>query len=204
MKSKKGQLGLDLAQNVFVRFLIIAVISVAIFLALVSLRTVTDGIIRTTTFFTNTSTVSVVNSTTITFPGTENFRDCNLIIDTAKNITDGQTIASGNYTVSGCTLKFSATGNDTWNNTVWFIDGNYNAEDTSINDITGNITGATVTFFSNTSTIYAIIIVIVIMLAIFVVVRIVSGAGGATSPGGRKSDGGAGGKAFGSDTVMGV
>ncbi len=199
--NKKGQIGLEVAKSVFVAFLILAVIAVAIILALTSLRDVTDTIDKTTITIHNLTTSDAVTEVAQNIPSTSDLRNCVLTVIDITNQTGTQIIQSANYTISECTIAF--TGSDVEeNNTEYNITGSYIFSSSTVNNIQSNISNAlTSNFFNNTGTIMAILIVIVIILAIAIIVSVVtrfSGVGITGGGGGGKTGG------FGSDTVMGV
>ena len=50
--------------------------------------------------------------------------NCQLTVGTITNATGTETLTSGNYTVSGCTIKSTSTSLG-WNNTDWNVSGSY-------------------------------------------------------------------------------
>lgn len=83
---------------------------------------------------TNSTTKTVVNSSAFTYPigisNVNHIRSCALTITEAANTTSvagwAQAISSGNYTITGCKIKFSsvsATDAMFYNNTQWNITG---------------------------------------------------------------------------------
>lgn len=89
------------------------------------------------------------------------------------NATDNATIASGNYTLSGNTLR-NATAvvwGDVW---VTYTYKYYTDQQRQLDDIAGNTSGGIVGFFSNINPVYAILAVLVIILVLIVLVRVVS------------------------------
>ncbi len=220
MRNNKGQLGLGTVKTVFIAFLILAVIAVTIILAMNSLRDVTDKVDRQSVRIDNITSLGVVNETGSPITGTVGFRNCDLTVLQVYNQTNGTApLASGNYSVSeftdlgvrGCIINFAGEAGEEWesNNTVWNVTGSYTYSDPATTNILGNISDASVSFFTNTGTILAILVVVVIILAIAIIIAVVTrfgGEGGGPSGGeGRMGAFGLGGKKeFGSETVAGV
>ena len=182
--NKKGQLSLDTVKVVMVTFLILAVIAVALFLGLSSLKTTAEDIDKDTTSFLNHTdqTVTVVNETGSFLPGASDLlRNCQASVTLVQNGTGGAICDSGNYTVTGCKIAYSSGGNTYCNNSLWNVTGSYRYSSERSAMITGNISNATTGFFSNTGTIFSILVVVVIILAISIIIMAVQKFGGRSS-----------------------
>ena len=99
----------------------VGVLIIGVILVLVIVTTLLDADLfssddRTTTYI-NEQT-KAINETGITF-GNSTLPGATCVVDVARNGTD-EIVASGNYTVSGCTLTYSAS-DGVYNNTVWKI-----------------------------------------------------------------------------------
>ncbi len=206
-KNKRGQLGLDTVKTVMLAFLILAVISVAIILAMTSLRDATEKINKVNTGADN-ETVGPLSSATATdlaFVQSGTFRNSVCSGHLVTNGTAGsRVLTAANYTLSksGCAMTLSSIDN-VFNLTVLNVTYVVIYSDPSTNDIANNMSSALVDFFSNTSTIFAILIVVVIILAIAIIIAVVTrfGEGGSS---GITGGFGKGGKSEGAGTVMGI
>lgn len=194
MKGKKAVLGLDTVKGVFIIFLVLAIIGIAIALSLVSLRDVTDDLDQVTGNLANETIAFTDAGTDTTVASLRNIALSSVIV-TEANATAG-VVPSTNYTVSGGTV--TATGDSAWNGSNVNVSASYVYSHERTTGMMGNITSANESFFTNTGTIYAVLIVVVIIMAIAIIIAIVSRFGGGRE-GGISS-----GKSYGSDTISGI
>ncbi len=202
--NKKGQItaGMNTVQAVMVSFLIIAVISIAIMLGLSSLRDAVEKADIRTSNIVNFTTETVNDSTSAVLPALLNLRNCQLTAVSVVNQTENRFMTSGNYTTSGCTIRFSSTSSadaGKFNNTLWNVTGSYTDVGPETNNLVNNLSLALTDFFSDTGTIFSILIVVLIILAISIIIAVVTRFQSGGSIGGGREGGGQI-----NETVMGV
>ncbi len=177
---KKGVIGLKTIEMVFLGFMIVAIIGVAIVLSTSSLIDVEERLNR------QSNTVlgedgGYINETGYDLDDSSATGFTNPSITSAFNTTSGAVIQSGNWTLltNGTVLNATSQtwGNVTFNYTYQIISGDARA-------ISGNTSGGLVDFFENTSTILSILAVVVIILAIAIIIFVIKRFSGG-SPGGK-------------------
>ncbi len=209
--NKKGVIGLDTVKSVFVWFLVISVLAIAIILSLTSIRTPVESIATTTNVVFN-ETISDFNNITVSnvaeAPDLFAFRNSVCSSLTLSNTTSGANIEAANFTInnSGCSvIGTDELNRSLYNGTNVFVSYTSVFSNPETNNIIGNISLAfTDDFFDQTGTIFAILIVIVIILAIAIIIAVVTrfgGTGGGDGGGGGFSGGGA--RGFGGNTLTG-
>jgi len=191
--NRKGVLGLDVVKAVFLAFIVLVVLGVAVILVGISLRDVAETIDVTTTQVNNETLTTVTETGELLTYSTQRNVDCT--ISECINASSGTNVPSTNYTETGCLLKFTTGDSLGLNNSDWNCTYSAKYSEGRQNAIAVNLSGGISGFFGNTGTIISILVVVVIIAAIGIVIAIISGFGG-TGGMRRKSEG--------AGTVMGV
>lgn len=125
MKNKKGVMNQII--GVFILVLVVSLIAGMTFLFTAQLKTTSGAMTNQRSYLTATNE----SLTTVTETG-EDFAtaDYNNVICSSVVVVNGtggyETIASGNYTVSGCSIAFASGGTAVYNNTNWIVNYSYN------------------------------------------------------------------------------
>ncbi len=180
-EDKKGILGLETVRVVIVTLLILAVITIASFLALTSLQTPIDTIDAQSATITNESG-GFINITGYTLTDATKFGFKSPVITLVVNTTanDGTVVLSGNYTVDadGIVTNASVTNYASVNISYTYSFLGDASEQTT--RITGNMTSGTTQFFANVPT-YMILLGVIVLLLIIAIVLVVVGRFGESS-----------------------
>jgi hypothetical protein len=175
---KKGQIAMPLIAGiagliilVIVSFLIVDTLNSADLLSQKG-ETVTNG-----------STISVVNETGVTisaYSTKSGYSAC--LVTACRNSTDGVTVPTANYTISGCNVRYSGPAGD-FNNTVWKCDYSYSWDgdsQVSVNTMIGNYTQGIDNVSDKLPTILLVAAVILLFGAIVLLVQKARETTGAT------------------------
>ena len=169
LKDKKGVFGLTAVQQFFAIILGIALLAYVIVIIM--------GTLNTTTIL-QSSTDSIINeSVTATDAGValgaNTNPNCQASITVVRNASTATTIAAGNYSVTGCTIRNLTS---TYSYAKWNVTYTYSYDSHSqVNskNILSNTSSGISGFFSSINPVYAILAVLVIILVLVVLVRIV-------------------------------
>ncbi len=175
-KNLKSMLGLNTVKAFIIVLLSLAIIGVVTLVVLASIANIQTVGMRTVPVA-NVSTGYVMNSTTPYVVDTTS--NCLLTVSGINNGTGGDMVLGGNYSVSGCTVTALATAGDGYNNTVWFITGTF-SDTAPLDTINENVSAGITSFFTNSTTYFALLGVVVIILIISLVVVVVNRFGGET------------------------
>jgi hypothetical protein len=181
MKNKRGQLALDVVEEVSMKILIIAVLGVAVILALVTLNTGVGTLVDTS--YTSTAT-AVVNETGININHTgHTLSGWNSSWNTPTlTAVWNDSNPTGVYNVSvplayvkinstGQVLNASTPANMSLASVSYYYTFSYNNGRTSA--ITNNVSNGLTGFFGNAGTIFNILIAVVLISAVAIIILVV-------------------------------
>jgi hypothetical protein len=180
---KRGILGLETVRVVIVTLLILAVTSIAVFLALVSLQDSNLFVADTGsgTFTNETINLTLAGNAPATVDPLTGVVLSSVVV---QNATDGTNVISGgNWTTSGNLLLAVAASpfiNTNVNVSASFTNTFDSQTTNDTNKIIGNITSGTTDFFANVPTFMVLLGVVVLLLIIAIVLVVVGRFGGTT------------------------
>lgn len=171
LKNKKGVFGLNAVQTFFAVILGIALLAYIIVVVMGVLGGTT--ILKQSAYTQTNETGGFINQTGYTLSrSTSESGYTSPTITQIVNNTDGSVINSGNWTISGSTLRNATEINY---NTI-SISYTYTADSSqqrNLNTILSNTSTGVTGFFSSINPVYAILAVLVIILILVVLVRVV-------------------------------
>lgn len=170
--NKKGILGLDTVKAVMLALIVITLLAVTAIAILVPMMNTADTVDPGTTvaFVNQTTSIKMNTSQTATLFTFSSLRNCQMTVTTVINTTGTVIAATGNYTVSGCSISATATPSASANNTFWNVTGTYNYDSATTGIIVGNLTTGTDGFFSNVPTFFVLLGVVVLILVLAIVI----------------------------------
>jgi len=184
-KKDKGVAGLNVLLTVIIMLFVIGFL-VMIF-ALMGGELTEEMWDSTTVSIVNSSTATVVNETGVRITGTTGLKNCVLSVSALWNYTGVDPIATGNASVSGCTIACNSCTAGL-NNTRWNVTGSYTYDadstaSTTINQSTTSISSVTDWF----SIIIIITVMVVLILLTVIIISAIRGsglisAGGSSTP----------------------
>ena len=184
IKDKRGVGVLDMATKVFGALLVLGVMGFVFIIIFGHLSDTADDLMPTAL------SKTVLNETLTTVEEDEEFFPDNGIdvadlyeatctIIHVANESSGTTIESTNYTSKdeGCRIEHPQNIGDIYgfNNSNWNVSFSYTSKDSSVVDVTQNLTGAAASFFSNASTWLTLLSVVIIISIVALVIAKVKG-----------------------------
>ncbi len=184
-KNKKGQVGLDTAQSVFLGVFIIGVLAIASFLALTSIGDATKSVQLRSETIVNESITSDNVTASVLSESTDS-KNYNFLMTISPepvcyNNTGNVIVPTNNYTsaITGTILGNSSACGEaddvhgfcgyTWNCTYVFSF----TKGGNVDLITDNLTIAEASFFENTGTIFQVLIAVVLISAVAIIVLVI-------------------------------
>ncbi len=192
---KKGELGLDLTKLVMISLLVLAIIAVAAFIVLTSMRDSFEAAetLKTASVYNESITLAVATPAALTYSDATH-RNAVCSIMTVLNSTSAsgvyEVIPSTNYTLSKDDCRITGvSANDYWEGVDINITYTASWNDPEAYQIVANISYGSTRFFANAPVFFVLLGVIVLILLIAIVIRAVGGFEGAGFEGGgsRKS-----------------
>ena len=176
--NKKGQTGLNTASKFIAVILAVALLGAVAIIVINQIGT-TD-----VTYLSGSSLITNQTETTVTEAGEDLAIDLNILSTSnviVTNASGGETIAAGNYTITGDVISFSAV-QTRYNNTNWNISLGYTfRENKEIGNISLNVSIGIRNFFNNSGTWFSLIAIVVIILIVAIVIAVASRFGGGSS-----------------------
>lgn len=172
LKDKKGVLGLEMVGTVIVILLVLAVISIAMFVALDSLTTTSVIPLRTT----SVGSPYINETINLTTSGATPSEVANLSSVTMAdvqlyNLTSGAEIQSPNFTTSGAVITGAGGSGNIFLNQNVLASSNYThgVASNAVN-LASNVTTGTADFFNNIPTVMTILGAVIIILAVVLII----------------------------------